>query len=249
MREAGCLRWWFPRVLVAPGGLVVPGGLVAPAGGMRGACPPQVRDWRLLLLTRIDHVGIACRDLDQAIAFYESTFGLEVVSRERSEEQGVNEAMLRVADAPAGTSYVQLLQPLGPDTPVGRFLARRGEGVHHVGYGVTDISGGARVDRRHRRAPDRRQAAARLDGRLDRVPAPEGRRWRADRAGTGGRIRMIRPGRAVPGRRPGRPLLSSLRCPRTKAGPVLTVMLVRNLHTVINRIFGKSTRERAANHS
>jgi methylmalonyl-CoA/ethylmalonyl-CoA epimerase len=93
-----------------------------------------------LVLTRIDHVGIACRDLDQAIAFYESTFGLEVVSRERSEDQGVNEAMLRVADAPAGTSYVQLLQPLGPDTPVGRFLARRGEGVHHVGYGVTDIA-------------------------------------------------------------------------------------------------------------
>ena len=48
--------------------------------------------------------------------------------------------MLRVADAPAGTSYVQLLEPLGPDTPVGRFLARRGEGVHHIGYGVTDIT-------------------------------------------------------------------------------------------------------------
>jgi methylmalonyl-CoA/ethylmalonyl-CoA epimerase len=92
------------------------------------------------LLTRIDHVGIACRDLAQAIAFYESTFGLEVVSREVSTEQGVREAMLRVADAPAGTSYVQLLEPLGPDTPVGRFLARRGEGVHHIGYGVTDIT-------------------------------------------------------------------------------------------------------------
>jgi methylmalonyl-CoA/ethylmalonyl-CoA epimerase len=92
------------------------------------------------LLTRIDHVGIACRDLAKAIAFYESTFGLEVVSREENTEQGVREAMLRVADAPAGTSYVQLLEPLGPDTPVGRFLARRGEGVHHVGYGVTDIT-------------------------------------------------------------------------------------------------------------
>ena len=92
------------------------------------------------MLTRIDHVGIACRDLDQAIAVYESTFGLAVVSRERNEDQGVIEAMLRVADAPAGTSYVQLLEPLAPDTPVGRFLARRGEGVHHVGYGVTDIT-------------------------------------------------------------------------------------------------------------
>jgi methylmalonyl-CoA/ethylmalonyl-CoA epimerase len=93
-----------------------------------------------LVLTRIDHVGIACRDLDRAISFYESTFGLAVVSRERHEDQGVTEAMLRVADAPVGTSYVQLLEPLGPDTPVGRFLARRGEGVHHVGYGVTDIT-------------------------------------------------------------------------------------------------------------
>jgi len=92
------------------------------------------------LLTRIDHVGIACRDLAVTIAFYESTFGLVVVSREVNEEQGVSEAMLHVADAPAGRSYVQLLEPLGPDTPVGRFLARHGEGIHHVGYGVTDIS-------------------------------------------------------------------------------------------------------------
>jgi len=92
------------------------------------------------LLTRIDHVGIACRDLAKAIAFYESTFGLQVVSREENAGQGVREAMLRVADAPAGTSYVQLLEPLGPNTPVGRFLARHGEGVHHIGYGVTDIT-------------------------------------------------------------------------------------------------------------
>jgi methylmalonyl-CoA/ethylmalonyl-CoA epimerase len=92
------------------------------------------------LLTRIDHVGIACRDLAKAIAFYESTFGLQVVSQEVSTEQGVREAMLRVADAPAGTSYVQLLEPLGPDTPVGKFLERRGEGVHHIGYGVANVT-------------------------------------------------------------------------------------------------------------
>jgi methylmalonyl-CoA/ethylmalonyl-CoA epimerase len=91
------------------------------------------------LLTRIDHVGIACHDLAGAVAFYESTFGLIVASREENAEQGVREALLRVADAPAGTSYVQLLEPLGPETPVGRFLARHGEGVHHIGYGVTDI--------------------------------------------------------------------------------------------------------------
>jgi methylmalonyl-CoA/ethylmalonyl-CoA epimerase len=91
------------------------------------------------MLTRIDHVGIACHDLASAVAFYESTFGLVVASREENAEQGVREALLRVADAPAGSSYVQLLEPLGPDTPVGRFLARHGEGVHHIGYGVTDI--------------------------------------------------------------------------------------------------------------
>jgi methylmalonyl-CoA/ethylmalonyl-CoA epimerase len=102
--------------------------------------------WRLPVLTRIDHVGIACRDLASAVAFYESTFGLTVASREENPGQGVREVLLRVAGsgAPAPTwqaqlSYIQLLEPLGPDTPVGRFLARHGEGVHHIGYGVTDI--------------------------------------------------------------------------------------------------------------
>jgi methylmalonyl-CoA/ethylmalonyl-CoA epimerase len=91
------------------------------------------------MLTRIDHVGIACHDLDEKVAFYESTFGLTVASRETNEEQGVREVMMHVADGPAGASYLQLLQPLGPDTPVGKFLARRGEGIHHVGYGVADV--------------------------------------------------------------------------------------------------------------
>ena len=101
----------------------------------------------LPLLTRIDHVGIACRDLDRAVALYQATFGLEVASLEVNEEQGVREAMLRVgAPADAGAvvaglrpGYVQLLEPLSPDTPVGKFLARRGEGLHHVGYEVADI--------------------------------------------------------------------------------------------------------------
>jgi methylmalonyl-CoA/ethylmalonyl-CoA epimerase len=108
----------------------------------------------LPLLTRIDHVGIACRDLEAAIGLYQATFGLEVASLEVNEEQGVREAMLRVgaalgaggaaalgaAGAAAGLpGYLQLLEPLGPDTPVGKFLARRGEGIHHVGYGVSDI--------------------------------------------------------------------------------------------------------------
>jgi methylmalonyl-CoA/ethylmalonyl-CoA epimerase len=92
------------------------------------------------MLTRIDHVGIACRDLDARISFYESAFGLTVVSTEVNEAQGVREAMLHVSDGPAGSSYLQLLEPLAADTPVGKFLERRGEGIHHVGYGVTDIT-------------------------------------------------------------------------------------------------------------
>jgi methylmalonyl-CoA/ethylmalonyl-CoA epimerase len=143
------------------------------------------------MLTQIDHIGIACRDLEEKIDFYCSTFGLRVVSRETNEEQGVREAMLLVATAapeatgpragaadlraaagggpathtvpdlrataeagqeadpgpqagagpavPLVASYIQLLEPLGPDSPVGKFLARRGEGIHHVGYGVTDV--------------------------------------------------------------------------------------------------------------
>ena len=96
------------------------------------------------LLTRIDHVGIACRDLEAAIELYETTFGLTVVARETHEDQGVREAMLVVNDGAGsptalGGSYVQLLEPLREDSPVGRFLARHGEGVHHIGYGVADV--------------------------------------------------------------------------------------------------------------
>jgi methylmalonyl-CoA/ethylmalonyl-CoA epimerase len=95
----------------------------------------------LPVLTRIDHVGIACRDLRLAIDMYRETFGLGVVSLEENEEQGVREAMLAVPEGagPGRPGYIQLLEPLGPDTPVGKFIARRGEGLHHVGYGVADI--------------------------------------------------------------------------------------------------------------
>jgi methylmalonyl-CoA/ethylmalonyl-CoA epimerase len=96
------------------------------------------------VFTRIDHVGVAVRDLESAIAFYQTTFGLTVVSRESNEEQGVHEAMLIVAAGDPtgipGGSYVQLLEPSRPDSPVGRFLERNGEGVHHIGYGVADVS-------------------------------------------------------------------------------------------------------------
>jgi methylmalonyl-CoA/ethylmalonyl-CoA epimerase len=92
------------------------------------------------VLTRIDHVGIACRDLDASIARYESAFGLTVASMEVNHDQGVREAMLHVSDGPLGASWIQLLEPTGPDTPVGRFLERRGEGIHHIGYGVASIT-------------------------------------------------------------------------------------------------------------
>jgi methylmalonyl-CoA/ethylmalonyl-CoA epimerase len=88
------------------------------------------------MLLRIDHVGIACRSLDAAIERYTFVFGLAVVSQETNDEQGVREAMLATSGE---SSYVQLLEPLGDDTPVGRFLARRGEGIHHVGYAVPDV--------------------------------------------------------------------------------------------------------------
>jgi methylmalonyl-CoA/ethylmalonyl-CoA epimerase len=83
----------------------------------------------------IDHVGIAVADLDAAVELYRSAFGLEPVHRERVEDQGVEEVLLAV-----GESYVQLLGALGPDSPVGRFLDKRGEGLHHVGYRVDDVA-------------------------------------------------------------------------------------------------------------
>ena len=87
------------------------------------------------LLTEIDHVGIAVRDLEAAALEYGSAFGVEPAHRERVEDQGVEEVLFRV-----GASFIQLLGALGPDTPVGKFLDRRGEGVHHVGYRVVDVA-------------------------------------------------------------------------------------------------------------
>lgn len=88
------------------------------------------------MLMRIDHIGIACHDLEEKIALFSGLFELEVVAREVNEEQGVKEAMLRIA----GDSYIQLLEPLSEDSPVGKFLAKRGEGVHHVAFGVPDVA-------------------------------------------------------------------------------------------------------------
>ncbi|GAB2920405.1 methylmalonyl-CoA epimerase [Nonomuraea fastidiosa] len=92
------------------------------------------------MFMRIDHIGIACRDLEEKIELFSRLFDLEVVAREVNEEQGVKEAMLHIADGEGGGSYIQLLEPLSDDSPVGKFLAKRGEGVHHVAFGVPDVA-------------------------------------------------------------------------------------------------------------
>jgi methylmalonyl-CoA/ethylmalonyl-CoA epimerase len=83
----------------------------------------------------IDHIGVAVADLDAAIALHRDTYGMPLVHRETLEEQGVEAALLDVGD-----SHLELLAPLGEDTPVGRFLARRGPGLHHVAYRVDDVA-------------------------------------------------------------------------------------------------------------
>jgi methylmalonyl-CoA epimerase len=88
----------------------------------------------LIQLLEIDHVGIAVDDLEASVAVYERLLGTSPVHRERVEDQGVEEVLF-----PAGATYVQLLGSLGPQTPVGRSLATRGPGVHHLAYRVRDI--------------------------------------------------------------------------------------------------------------
>jgi len=87
------------------------------------------------MLTEIDHVAIAVRDLDAALDYYRQSFGAELAHRERVESDGVEEALLAVAD-----SYIQLVCPTRPDSPVAKFLEQRGEGLHHVGYRVADCA-------------------------------------------------------------------------------------------------------------
>src|SRR5688572_26708832 len=82
----------------------------------------------------IDHVGVAVDDLDGALRLYEGTFGMPVAHRETVEEQGVEAVLLDVGD-----THVELLSPLGPDSPVGKFLDRKGPGLHHVAYRVENI--------------------------------------------------------------------------------------------------------------
>jgi methylmalonyl-CoA/ethylmalonyl-CoA epimerase len=109
-------------------------------------------------LTEIDHVAIAVRDLEAAVSWYEQTLGATVAHRERIDSDGVEEALLKVAD-----SYVQLLTPTREDSPVAKYLERKGEGVHHVGYRVTDCAAALR---------SMRQAGATT---IDEVPRPGSR--------------------------------------------------------------------------
>ena len=83
---------------------------------------------------RVEHIALAVADLDAAIAHYASVWGLEVEHRERVDDQGVEEAML-----PIGDSYLQLLGATDPETTVGKFLSKRGEGLHHIAYEVDDL--------------------------------------------------------------------------------------------------------------
>ena len=110
------------------------------------------------MLTEIDHVAIAVNDLEAAIAFYAAAYGAEVAHREVVERDGVEEAMLKVAD-----SYVQLLTPVRDDSTVAKFLQSKGEGIHHVGYRVDDCA--AAVERV-------RAQGGRL---IDEVPRPGSR--------------------------------------------------------------------------
>ena len=109
-------------------------------------------------LTDIDHVGIAVRDLDAAVAWYQQMFGATVAHRERIESDGVDEALIKVAD-----SYIQLLQPYTDTSPLAKYMERNGEGLHHVGYRVADCgevledvkAQGARVVDEHPRTGSR----------------------------------------------------------------------------------------------
>ena len=86
------------------------------------------------MLTTIDHVGVAVESIDESLAVYRDALGMPLVHRETVTEQGVDAALLDVGDG-----HIELLQPLSPDTPVGKFLAKRGPGLHHVAYRVADV--------------------------------------------------------------------------------------------------------------
>src|SRR5919107_3318758 len=138
------------------------------------------------MFARIDHIGVAVGDLDAAIALYEQTYEMKLVHRETVTEQGVEAVLLDV-----GENHVELLAPLGPDTPVGKFLAKKGPGLHHVAYQTPDIDAelarlrdaGLRLIDEQPRTGIRGSRVAFLHPKstggvlTELVEAPEGHRW------------------------------------------------------------------------
>lgn len=86
------------------------------------------------MFNRIDHIGVAVEDIEDSLALYRDSFAMDVAHREIVTEQGVEAVLLDI-----GENHIELLAPLGPDTPVGKFLAKKGPGLHHVAYQVSDI--------------------------------------------------------------------------------------------------------------
>ena len=137
------------------------------------------------MFARVDHIGVAVEDLDAAIALHEEAYGMAVAHREVIEEQGVEAVLLDV-----GENHVELLRPLDEDSPVGRFLSKRGPGLHHVAYQVTDVQATLDIAARPRPAAHRRDAAHRHPRLARRLPAPRlvGRRAHGDRSALGGTL-------------------------------------------------------------
>ena len=151
--------------------------------GEAGTRPPT--RLRRAMFARVDHIGVAVEDLDAAIALHEQAYGMAVAHREVVDEQGVEAVLLDV-----GENHVELLRPLSAETPVGRFLAKRGPGLHHVAYQVADVEAALASAARARPAAHRRAAAHRHPRLARGLPAPRrvGRRAHRDRPAGGGTL-------------------------------------------------------------
>ena len=141
------------------------------------------------MLTEIDHVAIAVHDLEAAIAWYQEVFGATVAHRERVESDGVEEALLAVAD-----SYVQLLTPIRDDSPVAKYLANKGEGLHHIGYRVDDCAAALQSVKDAGRPGHRRGPRPGLAGHHGGVRPPQDLVRDVDRARAGVERPDARPG-------------------------------------------------------
>src|SRR5918996_668372 len=126
-----------------------------------------------VLLTEIDHVAIAVNDLEAAIAYYQDAFGAQVAHREVVESDGVEEALIKVAD-----SYIQLTAATRPDSPIAKSIEKRGEGLHHVGYRVEDCAAASRSGSEKRHLVSLRPPGN-LAEQVRAGRAPRSRRWRS----------------------------------------------------------------------